>query len=193
VKELAELSQNPLRFNVGGRLFHTTYNTIKQSEYLTTCSRWTPDANGHYFIDQPPTTFGHVLKFFRLSHWPEKLTLAAKAQMEELLDYLGIPFLTCALPSFQFARCTPNSNNSFHKAPTPLLPDALWTNIVKRIGSYDFSNCHKIYDSKEGTAPGKFHTAVDSARNTLSLLHLKNGDIIGAVACDYWAAQVRSW
>ncbi|KAG5974847.1 hypothetical protein E4U55_007996 [Claviceps digitariae] len=68
------VSDTRIKLLVGGRLFHTTKQTlVSESSYFASLlsGRWTPPLeDGAYFVDADPSLFEHILRYLRHSIFP---------------------------------------------------------------------------------------------------------------------------
>ena len=89
---LSDAPRDIVRLNVGGKLFHTSRETLSRSGFFTSLLDFaggdSEDADGHIFVDRSGRLFGVLLESWRTSRRPPQIMINSwKAQLLEECKY----------------------------------------------------------------------------------------------------------
>jgi len=170
MKKYLEQSAMKVKFDIGGRKFHTTKDTLmrfKNTVFMSLLEgNWKPDNKGYYFFDRNPDNFNIILEYLRKGTlMVENLNQSQLSNLCEDLDFFQIPY--------------ENTNLDF-----PLVNDfrkqiESWL-INKKIGPILYQATKDRFD-----APS-FHKKCDNKVHTLTVIESTGGCIFGGYTDIPW-------
>ena len=175
-KQNVEALESEIIFNVGGKLFLTTKDTLMRvkDSYFTSMiesGHWKPRKDGTYFIDRNATCFGRILDYMRYDELDmEGLTPTLKKMLQKDFDYF------------------------FPKAkPVKVTPINLCSNHMDVLQSWlgDHFDSTKLLwrGSTDGFTPKAFHDRCDKKGPTLTVIKSANDWIFGGFNPENWTSK----
>lgn len=179
--------KDPIILNVGGKLFTTSLSTLRSKndtffdKMFRKGANTTISADGTYFIDRDPSTFGYVLDYLRSGDLLVKsddehvrmqvLDDAEHYELpEELQDYL---------------RWSSLEGIDLWFSEVDFLNEQL-KQVSREMGGLLFQV------SKDGDAPSTFHNRCDGKGPTVVIVETKSGNVFGGYSYTSWSSSSGS-
>lgn len=168
MKKCSEAAENKITFDVGGKIFSTSKETLLEipNTYffaLISSDVWKPDKNGVYFIDRDPKYFKIILNYLRIK----------KIDYESLSDF-EIKLLKKELDYFQI------------NVPVIIEYEQLF---MKWIDASEFELIYKA--TVDGFEASKFHSKCDGKGKTITIIYVNNDYVFGGYTLVPWGTSNR--
>ena len=174
-KQNVEVLESEMIFNVGGKLFLTTKETLMRvkDSYFTSMLEsglWKPRKDGTYFIDCNAKCFGRILDYMRYGVLNmDDLTPTFKKMLQQDFDYF------------------------FPNTKAVIFPSNLCSNYMDVLRGWlgDQFNATKLLwrGSRDGFTPKAFHDRCDNKGATLTIIKSTNNWIFGGYNPWNWTSK----
>merc|ERR1719204_510907 len=182
IMELEEDFREPIILDVGGRLFTTSLSTLRSTngtffeKMFRKGANTTITANGTYFIDRDPSTFGYILDYLRTGDLlVESGDVNVRMQVLDDAEYFKLPN---ALQDY--LRWSSVAGIDLWFSEVDFINDQL-KKVSKKMGGLLFQA------SKDGDAVSTFHSRCDSKGPSVVIVETKSGNVFGGYTSTSWS------
>jgi len=170
--------------NVGGKLFTTSLSTLRSvrgtffEKMFRKGANTTASADGKYFIDRDPSTFGYVLDYLRSGDLLIKSEdKNMRMQVLDDAEYFQLPE---ELKSY--LRWSSAEGIDLWFSEVDFINKQL-KQVSREMGGLLFQT------SKDGDAPSTFHSRCDGKGPTVVIVETKSGNVFGGYTLQSWASS----
>jgi len=168
--------------NVGGKLFTTSLSTLRSvggtffEKMFRKGANTTASADGKYFIDRDPSTFGYVLDYLRSGDLLIKSDdKNLRMQVLDDAEYFKLPE-----ELKNYLRWSSAEGIDLWFSEVDFINKQL-KRVSKELGGLLFQT------SKDGDSPSTFHSRCDGKGPTVVIVETKSGNVFGGYTSSSWA------
>jgi len=173
--------QDPIVLNVGGKRFSTTLSNLRSirgtllEKMFREGANTTIGADGTYFIDRDPSSFGHILDYLRSGD------LLIKSDDQNLRSRLLSDAQYYKLPTAveDYLRWSPAEDFDLWFSEFEYLNKQL-KKVSRELGGLLYQA------SKDGQSDSTFHSRCDSKGPTVVIIKTKSGNMFGGYSYTSW-------
>jgi len=184
IMKLEEDFSEQIILNVGGRLFTTSLSTLRSingtffEKMFRKGANTTISANGTYFIDRDPSTFGYILDYLRSGDLlVESGDVNVRMQVLDDAEYFKLPN---ALQDY--LRWSSVAGIDLWFSEVDFINDHL-KKVSKKMGGLLFQA------SKDGASVSTFHSRCDSKGPSVVIVETKSGNLFGGYTSTSWSGS----
>jgi len=176
--------KDPIVLNVGGKRFSTTLSNLRSirgtllEKMFREGANTTIGADGAYFIDRDPSSFGHILDYLRSGD------LLIKSDDQNLRSRLLADTQYYKLPTAveDYLRWSPAEDFDLWFSEFEYLNKQL-KKVSRELGGLLFQA------SKDGLTDSNFHSRCDNKGPTVVIIKTKSGNMFGGYSYTSWSSS----